>query len=60
MKVQSYKERKERARAWVVGEYDKKISGALSWGEIWLLQVWAGRYAHRYGLTKEFKENGIL
>ena len=55
-----YQENKENARQFAIEWQRETAKNALSWGEILEQQEKLKKIAKRYGLTKEFKENGII
>ncbi len=59
--MKTYKEKKGWARLRVTSHWEIDICAKrVSWGEIAQFSQWAEKLAKRYGLIKEFKENGIL
>lgn len=59
IKGNTYAERKERARN-LAKEIQLNDNGGLSWGESSQLCDFFENVGARYGLLKEFKENGII
>lgn len=56
----AYKKAKEKARNKAV-EWQMDFSNHNhSWGEIAYFETYFTRLAKRYGLVREFKENGII
>ena len=59
--MKTYKEKKNAIRFVVKNYWEQHICAkTLSWGEIAQFTQWAEMLGKRYGLIKEFKENGIL
>ena len=54
----SYQEQKESARD-VAIEWSNSDTSGLSYGEMNIIWDWFDRMARRYGLLREFRENGI-
>jgi len=54
----TYKERKEQARA--KAQAIQIYQFAISWGELAEQVAELERLAKKYGLVKEFRENGII
>lgn len=59
--MNEYQKRKARAREKAI-QFQYNISkGVLySWYDIWNIQNYFSKLAKRYGLIKEFTENGII
>ena len=56
----TYQEKKNAISFVVIDYWEKHIcSKDLSWGEIAQFTNWAEMLGKRYGLLKEFRENGI-
>lgn len=57
----TYLQKKNAVRFAVKTHWEEKIAGKnVSWGEIAQFTNWAELCAKRYGLLKEFRENGII
>lgn len=56
----NYQERKEKARNKAIEWQTTTSSEAMSWGEVASWSNYFYKLAKRYGLIKEFKENGII
>lgn len=58
--MNTYQKAKEKARNKAI-EYQLSFDGkCLSWSELAYYTSYFERLAKRYGLVKEFKENGII
>lgn len=51
---------KQQAREWAISIQTQISQEALSWGEIHEIQDELRKIGKRFGLIKEFKENGLL
>lgn len=59
--MNQYQVRKARAREKALQFQDSFANGtAYSYGELAIIQAAFKRLARRYGLVREFKENGII
>lgn len=58
--MKTYKQRKEEARAEAIETQIKIQRLAISYGEIYDLSTYFYKIGKKYGLIKEFKENGII
>lgn len=56
----TYSERKERARARAIEWQSEFADSEYSWEGILLCQDYFAKLGSRYGLTREFRENGII
>ena len=56
----SYNIKKEQARTKAINWQHKQINKNMSWQEILNYQEYFYKLAKKYGLIKEFKENGII
>lgn len=58
----NYQTKKEQARQKAIDWQIETSSPQTppTWGKLWEEQVELEKLAKRYGLTKEFKENGII
>lgn len=56
----AYKRAKEKARNKAVEWQMDFCNHNYSWGEIAYFETYFERLAKRYGLVKEFRENGII
>lgn len=59
LKGETYAERKEEVRQKAV-DFQTIDEGGLSYGEYAMIADYFETYGKRYGLMREFKENGIL
>lgn len=58
--MKTYQERKESVRMEAI-EYQNTFSDKpYSWGELATLSYYFEKMGKRYGLLKEFRENGII
>ena len=58
--MSKYQENKEKARQKAI-EWQRDFDNHnYSWGELAYYSCYFKRLAERYGLAKEFKENGII
>lgn len=55
-----YLETKEKARQEAVEWQPGFADHNYSYGELFVFQNYSERLAHRFGLMKEFRENGII
>ena len=55
----SYNDKKEQVRD-IAQRFQSILEPGLSWEEIAIIQTWFERNGKRYGLIKEFRENGII
>jgi len=60
MKPTEYQRRKEQAREQAKQWQNEFADASHSWGEIAQATARFERLARRYGLTHEFRENGII
>ena len=58
--MKTYKERKDLARSKAIGLQIANFEKAMSWEEVNQNSDYLYRLGKRYGLIREFKENGIL
>lgn len=58
VKGKTYKEKQENARKLAINFQHEKMPG-LSWGEIVEIQGYFEKIGKRYGLLKEFREEGV-
>ena len=58
--MKTYQERKEEARAEAIETQQKIQKLALCYGEIHNMSCYFYKIGKKYGLLKEFKENGII
>ena len=58
-KVRSIKT-KDEARAFAIEFQDQMSNARISWGEVAFYQNHLNKLARRFGLVKEFRENGII
>ena len=56
----SYRERKERARQEAIEWQHGFADHSYSYGELAVFQAHFEKSAARYGLTEEFRDNGII
>lgn len=56
----TYAERKERAREQAINWQDETVGQSLSYGELAEAMARFETLGRRYGLTAEFRENGII
>lgn len=56
----TYKEKKEQARNEAIDWQNEQAEKSLTYGELAYFQEYFSRLAKRFGLVKEFKENGII
>lgn len=59
-KMKTYQERKEAAREQAIEFQLTFNERAYSWGELATLTGYFEKMGKRYGLLKEFRENGII
>ena len=59
-KKYSYKELKERARQKAIEWQEWECNNPVSWGGVAIATNYLERLGKRYGLTREFRENGII
>ena len=55
----TYAERREDLRAKAV-DFSNNCNGGLYWGDEQSVITWFEKFGKRYGLIKEFRENGII
>lgn len=55
----TYAERRENLRALAV-DFSLSCEGGFSWGEEIQVVSWFEKNGKKYGLTREFRENGII
>lgn len=60
MAKNNYKTNKERARERAIFWQLETACGCLSYYELYTWQEYFNKLARRYGLIKEFKQNGII
>ena len=59
--MSNYQEQKEKAREKAIQFQNSFIYGiSYSWDDIFRITAYLEKIAKRYGLTAEFKENGII
>ena len=58
--MNKYKELKERARAEAIALQEANFNTAQSWGEVFENSEMLYRLGKRYGLLKEFRNEGLL
>lgn len=58
--MSTYEQRKENARRVAQEKQIEQSQKNYSWGELQAEQVYLEHLAKRYGLTVEFRENGII
>lgn len=56
----TYQQRKEQARNEAIEWQHEASEKCLSYGELYEAATYFEKLAKRYGLTEEFKENGII
>lgn len=56
----TYKEKKEQARNDAIEWQNKQAEKSLTYGELAYFQEYFYRIWKRFGLLKEFRENGII
>lgn len=58
--MSKYQTEKEQVRLDVISQLDEIFYLGISWGEYSYTQEKLYKIAKKYGLVREFKENGIL
>lgn len=58
--MKSYKERKEEIRQQAIEWQQDFENQGYCWGDLIIYQQYFEELGKRYGLLKEFKENGII
>ena len=58
--MNAYEVRKENARQIAIDWQEVHSQENQSWADVQEAQTYLERLAKKYGLTKEFKENGII
>lgn len=60
VKGRTYAERKDGVRQLAIDIQTFERECPITWGELALIGSWLKTQARRYGLLREFKENGII
>lgn len=60
MRKYTYRKLKAQARQEAIDLQRRMSEESLSWGGIAYIQDYLSTLAKRYGLTKEFRENGLI
>lgn len=58
--MSTYQKNKERARDRAIDWQANFADNNYTWGELAEIQAYFEKLAKRYGLIREFKENGII
>ena len=58
--MKTYQQRKESARSEAIEHQHAMQGGDISWNEYIYITSYFYKLGKRYGLIKEFKENGII
>jgi hypothetical protein len=58
--MKTYKEMKEQLRQEAIDFQIEKMGVSMSYAELYEAQQYFYEYGKRYGLIKEFRENGVL
>ena len=58
--MSSYEQRKDNARRIAIEKMEQMSQKNYSWGELQAEQYYLEKLAKKYGLTEEFRNNGII